>query len=189
MDEDGKKTDDYATPNCVKDVIDGWADNVDIAYKFEVRSDGTIGLYYDLRVTENACTTLRNIVDIENERTGQSQCRFLVYGRIFRLHAQYHKAFTEGYPAYNPLNLWMYKYSVKQGDKVDTSDFKNYTEKWNFVTEAPVRSYTVTVTGRHGRSLFRAGGTDDHVDRIGCAGRKDVRLLDGKRDENRRQHL
>lgn len=147
VDEDGKKTDDYATPNCVKDVIDGWADNVDIAYKFEVRSDGTIGLYYDLRVTENACTTLRNIVVIENDDGDNLNADFSYTDGYFGFMPNTNKAFTEGYPAYNPLNLWMYKYSVKQGDKEDTSDFKNYTEKWNFVTEAPVRSYTVTVTG------------------------------------------
>lgn len=145
VDENGNKTDEYATGNCVKDAIGGWADGNNLSYKFEVREDGMVNLYYDVMGTPDACTTLRNIVVFEGENYENLNEDFSLTDGYFGFMPNNNRAFTSGVAGYDPLNLKAYSYEIKYGETTDSSNFTNFEEKWNLITEAP--TYTISVEG------------------------------------------
>lgn len=145
VDEQGNKTDEYATGTCVKDAIGGWADGNDLSYKFEVREDGMVNLYYDVMGTPNACTTLRNIVVFEGDNYENLNEDFSLTDGYFGFMPNNNRAFTSGVAGYDPLNLKAYSYEIKYGETTDSSNFTNFEEKWNLITEAPM--YTISVEG------------------------------------------
>ena len=157
VDAEGNKTDEYATGNCVKDAIGGWADGNNLSYKFEVRADGMVNLYYDVMETPNACTTLRNIIVFEGDNYENLNEDFHLTDGYFGFMPNNNRAFTGGWEAYNPLNLKVYSYEIQYGDTIDRSNFVDFEEKWNLVTEAPV--HTITVEGGVANVTSAVSGT------------------------------